>query len=42
MSTRSAYKRFVDNREPNPGIAYQAAKDYMVRYGKKMISTPNT
>lgn len=31
----TVYKRFVDNREPNPGVAYQAAKDYMVRYGKE-------
>jgi len=31
----TTYKRFVDNREPNPGVAYQAAKDYMVRYGKE-------
>jgi len=31
----TVYKRFVDNREPNPAAAYQAAKDYMVRYGKE-------
>jgi hypothetical protein len=31
----TTYKRFVDNREPNPAVAYQAAKDYMVRYGKE-------
>ena len=31
----TTYKRFVDNREPNPGVAYQAARDYMVRYGKE-------
>ena len=31
----TTYKRFVDNREPNPAAAYQAAKDYMVRYGKE-------
>jgi hypothetical protein len=31
----NTYKRFVENREPNPGAAYQAAKDYMARYGKE-------
>ena len=31
----TTYKRFVDNREPNPAAAYQAAKDYMVRYSKE-------
>lgn len=31
----TTYKRFVDNREPNPLLAYQAAKDYMGRYGKE-------
>lgn len=31
----TTYKRFVDNREPNPVAAYQAAKDYMVRYNKE-------
>jgi hypothetical protein len=31
----SVYKRFVDNRVPNPGAAYQAARDYMQRYGKE-------
>jgi tetratricopeptide (TPR) repeat protein len=31
----STYKRFVDNREPNPGAAYQAAKDYLARYSKE-------
>ncbi len=31
----TTYKRFTENREPNPGVAYQAAKDYMVRYGKE-------
>ncbi len=31
----TTYKRFVENREPNPGAAYQAAKDYMARYGKE-------
>jgi tetratricopeptide (TPR) repeat protein len=28
------YKKFVDNRVPNPGAAYQAAKDYLQRYQK--------
>jgi len=28
------YKRFVDNRIPNPGAAYQAAKDYLQKYQK--------
>jgi LysM repeat protein len=28
------YKRFYDNRLPNPGVAYQAARDYMQRYPK--------
>jgi tetratricopeptide (TPR) repeat protein len=31
----TTYKRFVDNREPNPTAAYQAAKDYMARYNKE-------
>jgi hypothetical protein len=31
----TTYKRFVDNREPNPAVAYQAAKEYMVRYNKE-------
>ena len=31
----TTYKRFVDNREPNPSAAYQAAKDYMARYNKE-------
>jgi hypothetical protein len=31
----TTYKRFVENREPNPQVAYQAAKDYMGRYGKE-------
>jgi hypothetical protein len=31
----AVYKRFVDNRVPNPGAAYQAARDYMQRYGKE-------
>lgn len=28
------YKRFVDNRVPNPGAAYQAAVDYLQKYPK--------
>jgi len=31
----NVYKRFVDNRVPNPLVAYQAARDYMQRYGKE-------
>jgi hypothetical protein len=31
----STYKRFVENRVPNPAAAYEAAKDYMARYGKE-------
>lgn len=31
----NTYKRFVENREPNPEVAYKAAKDYMGRYGKE-------
>src|SRR4051794_733172 len=31
----TTYKKFVDNREPNPLAAYQAAKDYMARYNKE-------
>ena len=31
----ATYKRFVENREPNPDVAYQAAKDYMGRYSKE-------
>ncbi|MEK6336907.1 MAG: hypothetical protein AABM67_18445 [Acidobacteriota bacterium] len=31
----TTYKRFVDNREPNPTAAYQAARDYMARYNKE-------
>lgn len=31
----STYKRFVENREPNPTIAYQAAREYMGRYGRE-------
>jgi tetratricopeptide (TPR) repeat protein len=29
------YKRFVDNRIPNPGAAYQAARDYLAKYQKE-------
>ena len=28
------YKKFYDNRLPNPAVAYQAAKDYIQRYSK--------
>jgi hypothetical protein len=28
------YKRFVDNRIPNPRAAYQAARDYLAKYTK--------
>lgn len=28
------YKRFVDNRVPNPRVAYQAARDYLQKYTK--------
>ena len=28
------YKRFVDNRVPNPTLAYQAARDYLQKYQK--------
>lgn len=31
----TTYKRFVDNWEANPGVAYQAAKDYMAKYNKE-------
>jgi hypothetical protein len=31
----NTYKRFVENREPNPAAAYQAAKDYMARYNRE-------
>ena len=31
----TTYKRFVENREPNPGAAYQAARDYMAKYNKE-------
>jgi tetratricopeptide (TPR) repeat protein len=28
------YKRFVDNRQGNPALAYQAARDYLQKYNK--------
>src|ERR1043165_2309797 len=28
------YKRFVDNRLSKPGVAYQAARDYLQKYSK--------
>ena len=28
------YKRFVDNRQGNPTVAYQAARDYLQKYNK--------
>jgi len=31
----TTYKRFVDNRVPNPAVAYEAAREYMARYGKE-------
>jgi len=31
----NTYKRFVDNRVPNPAMAYEAARDYMAKYGKE-------
>jgi hypothetical protein len=31
----NTYKKFVDNRVPNPAVAYQAARDYVARYGKE-------
>ncbi len=31
----NTYKKFVENREPNPALAYEAAKEYMRRYGKE-------
>lgn len=31
----TTYRKFVDNREPYPAVAYQAAKDYMAKYGKE-------
>jgi tetratricopeptide (TPR) repeat protein len=31
----TTYKKFVDNREPYPTVAYQAARDYMAKYGKE-------
>ncbi|PYS73818.1 MAG: hypothetical protein DMF73_04900, partial [Acidobacteria bacterium] len=31
----TTYKKFVDNREPYPAIAYEEAKRYMAKYGKE-------
>ena len=31
----TTYKKFVDNREPNPAAAYEAARQYMARYNKE-------
>jgi tetratricopeptide (TPR) repeat protein len=31
----AVYRQFFENRIPNPAIAYQAAKEYMRRYGKE-------
>src|SRR5437867_2732162 len=31
----NTYKKFVETREPNPALAYEAAKEYMRRYGKE-------
>src|SRR5260370_26704735 len=31
----NTYKKFGENREPNPALAYEAAKEYMRRYGKE-------
>ena len=31
----NVYKRFMDLRVPNPDAAYQAARDYMAKYGKE-------
>src|SRR5215475_407547 len=31
----TTYKKFVDNWEANPPVAYQAAKEYMARYNKE-------
>jgi len=28
------YKKFTDNRIPNPRVAYQAGKDFLAKYGK--------
>jgi len=33
--SRYNLQRFVENREPNPGAAYQAAKDYMAKLHKE-------
>ena len=31
----TTYRKFVENREPYPAVAYQAARDYMAKYGKE-------
>src|SRR5436190_225444 len=31
----TTYKKFVDNREQYPAVAYQAARDYMAKYNKE-------
>ena len=31
----NVYKRFWDNRVPNPAVAYEAARDYMQLYNKE-------
>src|SRR5215471_15095717 len=31
----TTYKKFVDNREGYPAVAYQAARDYMAKYNKE-------
>jgi hypothetical protein len=31
----TTYKRFADNYDRNPALAYQAARDYMARYNKE-------
>ena len=31
----TTYKKFVNNREQYPSVAYQAAKDYMAKYNKE-------
>ena len=31
----TTYRKFVDNREPQPAVAYQAARDYMAKYGRE-------
>src|SRR5947207_368756 len=31
----TTYKKFTENREPFPAVAYKAARDYMAKYGKE-------